>query len=79
MTQAVNAAAAMPPEIERAIRAAGPVIDPPAAKALYAPLLADMPLGGEVIRDIAYGSDERHRLDVYLPVGASGPAPVVVF
>lgn len=79
MTQAVNAAAAMPSEIERAIRAAGLVIDPPAAKALYAPLLAEMPLGGEVIRDIAYGSDERHRLDVYLPVGASGPAPVVVF
>jgi len=70
---------AMPPGIEAAIRAAGPVIDPPAAKALYAPLLADMPLGGEVIRDLAYGSDERHRLDLYLPVGASGPAPVVVF
>ena len=69
----------MTPEIERAIRAAGPVIDPPAAKALYAPLLADMPLGGEVIRDIAYGSDERHRLDVYLPLSAAGPAPVVVF
>jgi triacylglycerol lipase len=69
----------MTPEIERAIRAAGPVIDPPAAKALYGPLLADMPLGGEVIRDIAYGSDERHRLDVYLPVDATGPAPVVVF
>lgn len=69
----------MPVEIERAIRAAGPVIDPPAAKALYAPLLADMPLGGEVVRDIAYGSDERHRLDLYLPPGAQGPAPVVVF
>jgi triacylglycerol lipase len=69
----------MTPDIERAIRAAGPVIDPPAAKALYASLLADMPLGGEVVRDIAYGSDERHRLDVYLPVGAAGSAPVVVF
>jgi acetyl esterase len=55
------------------------VIDPPAAKALYAPLLADMPRGGEVLRDIAYGEDERHRLDVYLPLGAEGPAPVVVF
>jgi triacylglycerol lipase len=55
------------------------VIDPPAAKALYAPLLADMPRGGEVLRDIAYGEDERHRLDVYLPVGAEQPAPVAVF
>jgi triacylglycerol lipase len=64
-----------------AIRAAGPVIDPPAAKALYAPLLAGAPRGGAVHRDIAYGGDERHRLDVYLPVdaGAPGPAPVVIF
>jgi triacylglycerol lipase len=70
---------AMPPDIERAIRTAGPVIDPPAAKAMYAPLLADMPLGGDVIRDIVYGGDERHRLDVYLPPEASAAAPVVVF
>jgi acetyl esterase len=66
-----------------AIRAAGPVIDPPAAKALYAPLLASAPRGGEIVRDIVYGGDERHRLDVYLPVGAGagadGPAPVVIF
>lgn len=79
MTQSMVATSPMPAEIERAIRTAGPVIDPLAAKALYAPLLADMPLGGEVIRDIAYGSDERHRLDLYLPVGASDMAPVVVF
>jgi triacylglycerol lipase len=69
----------MPPWIERAIRAAGPVIDPPAARALYAPLLENMPLGGEVMRDLAYDSDERHRLDLYLPEGGTGPAPVVVF
>jgi triacylglycerol lipase len=79
MTDSDQTPAAMPPWIERAIRAAGPVIDPPAAKALYAPLLENMPLGGEVIRDLAYGSDERHRLDVYLPVGGKGSAPVVVF
>jgi triacylglycerol lipase len=66
-------------ELEQVIRAAGPVIDPPAAKALYAPLLADMPRGGEVVRDIVYGEDERHRLDLYLPLDALGPAPVVVF
>ena len=69
--------------IEARIRAAGPVIDPPAAKALYAPLLAGMPRGGEVLRDIAYGPDERHRLDVYLPRavpdGGGAPLPVVVF
>ncbi|ALK95439.1 alpha/beta hydrolase [Massilia sp. WF1] len=66
-------------ELEQIIRAAGPVIDPPAAKALYAPLLADMPLGGEVLRDIVYGQDERQRLDVYLPLGEEKAAPVVVF
>jgi triacylglycerol lipase len=66
-------------EILRAVRAAGPVIDPPAAKALYAPLLADMPRGAEPVRDVVYGDDERHRLDVYPAVGAAGPAPVVVF
>lgn len=65
--------------LEQAIRAAGAVIDPPAAKALYAPLLKDAPRGGEVICDIAYGSDERHRLDVYLPLGTQGLAPVVIF
>ncbi|CAN7331179.1 alpha/beta hydrolase [Massilia sp. LjRoot122] len=65
--------------LEQQIRAAGPVIDPPAAKALYAPLLRDTPHGGAVVSDIAYGPDERHRLDVYLPLGASRPAPVVVF
>jgi triacylglycerol lipase len=65
--------------ILRAVRAAGPVIDPPAAKALYAPLMADMPRGADPVRDIVYGDDERHRLDVYPAVGASGPAPVVVF
>ena len=65
--------------ILRAVRAAGPVIDPPAAKALYAPLMTDMPRGAEPVRDIVYGADERHRLDVYPAVGAAGPAPVVVF
>jgi acetyl esterase len=69
-------------EILRAVRAAGPVIDPPAAKALYAPLLAGMPRGAEPLRDLAYGDDERHRLDVYPAVGAASrpaAAPVVVF
>jgi acetyl esterase len=55
------------------------VIDPPAAKALYAALHAEAPRGGEIVRDIAYGADERHRLDVYRPLHATAPAPVVVF
>jgi triacylglycerol lipase len=46
---------------------------------LYAPLLAHMPRGAEPLCDIAYGPDERHRLDVYPPLGATGSAPAVVF
>jgi triacylglycerol lipase len=66
-------------EVLRAVRAAGPVIDPPAAKAMYAPLMTDMPRGAEPVRDVVYGVEERHRLDVYPAVGAGGPVPVVVF
>ncbi|GGY41763.1 alpha/beta hydrolase [Pseudoduganella albidiflava] len=75
----LNVAAPDMRKLEKAIRAAGPVIDPAFAKNLYAPLLASAPRGGEILRDIAYGGDERHRLDVYLPLGAKDPAPVVVF
>lgn len=52
---------------EAAIRSAGRAIDPAFARQLYMPLLAAAPRGGEVVRDIVYGQDERHRLDVYLP------------
>ena len=78
----MNSDRAIHDTIRAAVRAAGPVIDPPAAKALYAPLLARAPRGGEVLRDLVYGEDERHRLDLYLPVtgaAAGGPAPVVIF
>lgn len=66
---------------EAAIRAAGAVIDPPAARQLYAPLLAVAPPGGSVERDVPYGSHLRHRLDVYCPVheAPDGGYPVLVF
>lgn len=35
--------------------------------------------GYAVERDIAYGGEPRHRLDVYAPTGGAGPKPVVVF
>jgi acetyl esterase len=45
----------------------------------FDPVLARCPKDGvEVRRDIAYGADPAHRLDLYLPRGASG-APAVVF
>ncbi|MBP0047448.1 alpha/beta hydrolase [Marinobacterium sp. AK62] len=33
----------------------------------------------EIIRDLAYGPDQQHRLDIYLPDGASASYPVLVF
>jgi acetyl esterase/lipase len=55
-------------ELERLIRATGAVIDPPLVKSWYAPLRETQPRdGAEVRHDIAYGDDERHKLDVYLP------------
>lgn len=69
----------VPPEIERVLRARGPVIDPPGTKALYAPYLAKLPPSdAELTADIAYGDDERHRLDVYRPK-SEAPLPVLVF
>jgi acetyl esterase/lipase len=39
-----------------------------------------VPRGGyHVARDIAYGSDPRQKLDIYVPDGLKGPAPVLLF
>jgi len=47
--------------------------------ALYTPILAAAPKTGVTIeRDIAYGPDQRHRLDLHRPAGRSG-VPIVVF
>ncbi len=56
-----------PPEaIATSIRALGAVLDMHATQELYAPVLATQPREGiEVLRDLAYGPDPRHRLDVY--------------
>lgn len=46
---------------------------------VYTPILAAMPKDGvTVTRDLAYGEDPRHRLDMFRPEGNSG-VPVVVF
>lgn len=48
-------------------------------KALYLPQLAAAPRDGiTVIRDVAYGADPRHVLDIYRPAAARS-APVVAF
>lgn len=66
---------------ERRIRAHGPVLDMHFAQSLYNPLLENQRRDGvEVIRNIAYGSDERHRCDLYRPQSESAAAcPVMIF
>ena len=67
-------------EIAAAIRTQGNRIDVLATKALYAPLAADAPRAGVTREaDIAYGTHERQRLDVYRPDGAVGASPILVF
>ena len=47
--------------------------------ALYTPILAAAPKTGVTIeRDVAYGADPRHRLDLHRPEGRTG-APIVVY
>ncbi|RKP44460.1 alpha/beta hydrolase [Pararobbsia silviterrae] len=68
-------------DLDALIRAAGAVIDPPRVKGWYAPYRDAQPTDGVAVRrDIAYGSDERQKLDVYLPTSPSDtPRPVLVF
>jgi acetyl esterase len=62
------------------VRAQGPVINPPAVAALYAPLLAQQPREGVTrTNDLAYGPDVRHRLDLYAPHAGETSCPVVIF
>jgi acetyl esterase len=68
-------------ERERRIRAHGAVLDMPFTRSIYDPLLENQRRDGvEVTRDIAYGSDERHRLDLYRPQSqAASACPLMVF
>jgi acetyl esterase/lipase len=70
----------MTPEIAAQLRAIGPVIDPPATAAIYSPLHAATRASDiEPVRDLAYGTHERHVLDVWSNAAAGEARPVVVF
>jgi acetyl esterase len=57
-----------PPDIAQRIRIHGAVLDMPFTQSVYAPLLATQRRDGvTVTRDLAYGSDARHRVDIYQP------------
>ncbi len=72
---------AVPPEIASMLRDMGRVVDPPATAKLYAALQAQAPTDGvKRTADIAYGSDERHKLDLYEPTQRPPQAmPVLIF
>jgi acetyl esterase len=77
---AVSKPTVMAGEIARQLRELGPVLDMPATRALYDPLLEHQPRdGARVTRDLVYGADVRHRLDLYEPEGhAAGTTPVLM-
>jgi triacylglycerol lipase len=51
-----------------------------ATRELYAPHLAPLPPGCSTQRDVAYGPDARHRLDLYLPPGGgTRAAPLLLY
>ena len=79
-TMADQPAGAIPPAIARQIREHGPVLDMPFTQRLYQPLLrAQLRDGVRIERDLAYGPDPRHRLDLYRGEQAVGVRPVIVF
>lgn len=63
-----------------ALRALGDGIEPVATAALYAPLQAREPYAGVTVqRDLAYGNDPRHCLDLFLPANDDRPRPLLLF
>jgi len=74
-----EAGAGPPPDIEMQLRTLGAVLDMPATRAIYEPLLARQRRDGvHIVRDLAYGPDVRHRLDVYAPERPPAAAPILL-
>jgi acetyl esterase len=67
--------------VEQRIRARGPVLDMPFTQSIYMPLLQNQRRDGVLVdRDLSYGDDACHRLDLYRPQSSSVSAsPIMVF
>src|SRR3972149_3667159 len=75
-----NAMTFMPRDIAEKIRTIGPVIDPPATAAVYAPLQEKEPYSGvKVTRDIKDGADARQALDLFVPESAGSGRPGFIY
>jgi len=75
------AMAQIPPDVAATLKELGPRIEAQKTTAAYAALVPkDMYAGTYVSRDLAYGPNERHRLDVFTPATkTAGAKPVIVF
>lgn len=83
LATAGSAWAQVPADIAAKLREIGPVLNPQMIQATFALYIARVPKsvpGVSAVEDIAYGPDERHRLDVFAPAARAGRAmPVVLF
>ncbi|MEY2853874.1 MAG: hypothetical protein RL030_1006 [Pseudomonadota bacterium] len=73
--------AGIPPEFAQRIRDRGAALDMPLTQNLYGPLLSAQRRDGvQVTSNLAYGTDPRHRLDVYRSTAdEDAPRPVLLF
>lgn len=75
-----SARSGAPADVVRAVAAMGANFDFDVLKrtaALYAPLVRAQPQADvSILRDVAYGADQRHRIDLFRP---ASPGPVIVF
>lgn len=70
----------VPPHISVQLVEIGRVAASPPTAALYAPMQQREPYADvRVARDERYGTDARHRLDVFTPAAPAGARPVLVF
>lgn len=77
---AVNIPSQVPEAIHAALARLGRVVAPPSTEALYAPLGECEPYAGlRVQRDVAYGPDPRHLLDIFTPDRGHTNRPVLLF
>lgn len=80
MTSLAAEPAHAPDGIKERIRARGPAADLAFAQTIYEPLLHRQRRDGVIVsRDLAYGDEPRHRLDVYRPQQRVAACPVLLF
>jgi triacylglycerol lipase len=76
----VEVPSAVPPSMASDLAKIGPIIAPPATEKIYAPVSEREPYAGvQVRRDLRYGADARHLLDIFQSDQPQAGKPVLVF